>query len=116
MEPDYSCMDAGSLCRHHALRSDLYPTDCGTKRGESSGGFPDSELGIQYSSSSRVDGLRVRVFFQGNAGLHPYTWHHHANADPDGTSQVDLSEYGGKLENPVQKETGAAEGSRCYRV
>ncbi len=46
----------------------------------------------------------------------PYVWRHHTGADSGGTPQASLSEYGGKLEGPVQKKTGVTEGSWCYRM
>ena len=37
---------------------------------------------------------------------------HHTGADSGGTPQGSISEYGGKLEGPVQKENGVTEGSQ----
>ena len=105
-------MGAGSLCGHHVLRSGLDPADCGTEGDESNGGFPDSEPGIQYFSSGRMGDFRAKAFFQGSTGLRPHVWRHHTGADSGGTPQGSISEYGGKLEGPVQKENGVTEGSQ----
>ena len=56
--------------------------------------------------------FRAKAFFQGSTGLRPHVWRHHTGADSGGTPQGSLSEYGGKLEGPVQKENGVTEGSQ----
>ena len=54
--------------------------------------------------------FRAEAFFQGSTGLRPHVWRHHTGAD-SGRTKRSLSEYGGKLEGPVQKKTGVTEAA-----